>query len=209
MVLPCYHNPPVSYFAVMTRKPGAVSVEQHDHYTKQTYRNRCRVLGANGVINLVIPVVKNHGRKTIMKDVRVDYDTDWQRIHWQSILSAYASAPFFEFMEDSYQPVYQKRHTFLLDLNMELLHAAMELLQFRQPVEKTAQFIHSESGTDMSISIHPKKDFRHREFTFQPVPYHQVFIDRYGFQPDLSIIDLLFNEGPNASAILKASSGAA
>lgn len=207
MVFPCYHNPPVSYFSILSGEIGPVIIEQFDHYTKQTYRNRCRILGANGVINLVIPVVKDHGRKTYMKDVRIDYDTDWQRIHWQSIISSYASAPFFEFMEDSYRPVYQEKHTFLLDLNMELLHASMDLLQMNRPIERTERFILPDPGTDLTEAIHPKKRFTHSTVVFHPSPYHQVFIDRHGFRPDLSILDLLFNEGPNAGAVLRASCG--
>lgn len=206
MVLPCYHNPPVSYFALLTQGKGPVVIEQSDHYTKQTYRNRCRILGANGVISLVVPVVKKHGYKTHMKDIRVDYDMDWQRIHWQSIRSAYASAPFFEFMEDCYQPIYKKKHTFLADLNMALLHAAMEQLQMNRSVETTNRFIHPDPGADLNLAIHPKRPFRHTEYSFQPAPYHQVFIGRHGFRPDLSILDLLFNEGPNAGAVLNASS---
>jgi hypothetical protein len=207
MVYPCYHQPPVSFFSVLVHDSGPVMIEQHDHYTKQTYRNRCRVLGANGVINLVIPVVKQHGQKTFMKDVRIDYDTDWQRIHWQSILSSYASAPFFEFMEDSYQPVYQKKYTFLLDLNIDLLQIALELLQIPNKVEITAAFERCEPETDLAVAIHPKKPFMHKTILFHPAEYHQVFTGRHGFQQDLSIIDLLFNEGPNAVAVLKASAG--
>ena len=207
MVYPCYHNPPVSYFSMLLLDNGPVTIEQHDHYTKQTYRNRCRILGANGVINLVIPVVKHHGKKTLMKDVQVDYDTDWRRIHWHSIYSSYASAPFFEFMEDHYRPIYNKKYTFLFDLNMDLLDAALDLLQIKRPVLRTEQFILPEPGADLAVAIHPKKEFRHSELEFIPKPYHHVFIDRHGFCRDLSILDLLFNEGPNAATILKVSAG--
>ena len=157
------------------------------------------------MINLVIPVVKRHGKKTLMKDVRIDYDTDWQRIHWHSVFSSYASAPFFEFMEDQYRPLYEEKHTFLFDLNMKLLHVALDLLQLNIPIVATEQFIHPEPGADLAAAIHPKKEFRHGEWKIKPKSYHQVFIDRHGFCPDLSIIDLLFNEGPNAGTILKAS----
>jgi hypothetical protein len=182
-------------------------IEQFDHYTKQTYRNRCRILGANGVINLVVPVVKHHGQKTFMKDVKVDYDTNWQRIHWQSIISSYASAPFFEYMEDSYRPVYEKRYIFLLDLNIDLLQIALDLLQMPKQVQKTTEFTGGEHGADLAEAIHPKKEFHHKRMLFHPAAYHQVFIGRHGFRQDLSIIDLLFNEGPNAVTVLRASAG--
>ena len=102
MIFSSLYNAPISYYAILLRNRKMVTIEQYDHYTKQTYRNRCRILGANGIIDLVIPVVKMHGQKVFMKDVRIDYDTNWHKIHWKSIVSAYASAPFFEFMEDSF-----------------------------------------------------------------------------------------------------------
>jgi len=184
---------------------GPVLIEQYDHYTKQTYRNRCKILGANGIINLVVPVVKQHEQKALMKDIKIDYDTDWQRIHWQSIVSSYASAPFFEFMEDSYHPVYQKKYNFLLDLNLDLLHIALDLLQMHRSIVKTEKFNRSLPGSDLAVAIHPKKQFIHESWEFHPAEYHQVFIERHGFCQDLSIMDLLFNEGPNAAAVLKAS----
>jgi hypothetical protein len=205
MIFSSVYNAPLSYYAVLLRNKSAVTIEQHDHYMKQTYRNRCKILGANGVIDLVIPVVKNHGQKVLMKDIKIDYDSNWHKIHWKSIVSAYASAPFFEFMDDSFSVFYDKRYTFLADLNMDLLHSALDLLQVSARVCRSTSYLQIDREKDIREVIHPKRAFFHTDYVFQPVEYYQVFSDRHGFKADLSILDLLFNEGPNASTILSRS----
>ncbi len=205
MILPCYYNAPVSWYAMLMASDEPAVIEVQDHYTKQTYRNRCRILGANGVIDLVIPVAKAHGEKTPMEEVKIDDDPPWQKIHWRSIFSAYASAPFFEFMADAYQPVYEKRYRYLADLNLDLVRITLDQLQLKRDVSTSREFTHPASGRDLQEIIHPKREFRHPDLQFKPVNYHQVFADRHGFQEDLSLIDLLFNEGPNAVAVLQRS----
>jgi hypothetical protein len=202
MIFSSLYNAPVSYYAVLFRNRDEVTIEQFDHYTKQTYRNRCRILGANGIIDLVIPVVKVHGRKVLMKDVQIDYDTSWHKNHWKSIISAYASAPFFEFMEDSFSNFYDKRYTFLADLNMELLMSALDLLQITANISQSIYYLPIDRKKDTREAIHPKRTFYHADYAFQAVEYHQVFSDRHSFKADLSILDLLFNEGPNAGTVL-------
>ena len=205
MILPCFYNPPLSFFAMIACSEEPVSIEQYDHYTKQTYRNRCRIYGANGVIDLVIPVVKEHGKKVRMKDIRIDYDTSWNSIHWKSIVSAYASAPFFEFMADLYQPVYEGSYKFLYDLNSELIRITLNQLNIERKISLSDTFTPLLKENNPAEAIHPKRAYHLKGFEFSPVPYHQVFIDRYGFKQDLSILDLLFNEGPDAQMILKSS----
>ncbi|MEX0988181.1 MAG: WbqC family protein [Bacteroidales bacterium] len=202
MVLPCYYNAPVSYFSLLLQHGNKTVIEQFDHYSKQTYRNRCRILGANGVINLVIPIVKVHGTRLLMKDVRIDYDTKWQHNHWRSISSAYSSAPFFEFINDSFIPFYLKHYKFLADFNFELLRASLSLFGRQMNLDRTETYHSPEPGTDISEVIHPKKAFRHHRYAYHPIPYHQVFSDRHGFVSELSILDLLFNEGSNAGKVL-------
>lgn len=202
MIFSSLYNAPVSYYAVLLRNRNEVTIEQHDHYTKQTYRNRCRILGANGIIDLVIPVVKFHGRKVLMKDVQIDYDSNWHKIHWKSIVSAYASAPFFEFMDDSFSKFYNNKYTFLADLNMDLLLSTLDLLQVTADVGKSTSYLPIDRKKDTREAIHPKREFFHADYAFQPVEYHQVFSERHKFEADLSILDLLFNEGPNAGTVL-------
>ena len=137
-----------------------------------------------------------------MKDVRIDYDTNWNRNHWKSIYSAYASAPFFEFIEDVFSGYYSKRYTFLIDLNTELFYSVLDLLKVSVGVSKSDCYMKPEPENDLRGAIHPKRAFHHRDYTFQPAIYQQVFAERHGFKSDLSILDLLFNEGPNALSIL-------
>jgi len=205
MVFPCYYNAPLSYYSIIIESGEAPAVELYDHYSKQTYRNRCRILGANGVIDLVIPIIKNHGRKTLLKDVKIDYDSNWPNIHWQSIISSYSSAPFFEFFKEAYAEIYSKQFTFLADLNISLLAITLEQLQLARDIQKTKQFTGQDPDLDLSLAIHPKKVFSHRHFQVLSAPYYQVFSERHGFVSELSILDLLFNEGPNAASILKKS----
>ncbi len=194
---------PVSYYSRFLM-PGRVIIEQFDHYVKQTYRNRCMILSANGPMALVIPVVKNHGRKTLMKDVRIDYATNWQRLHLNGIISGYRSSAFFEFYFDDFEPFLRKKTTFLLDLNTGLTDLILENLGLAKNYEFSREFNrYPASSPDYRDLIHPKK--RGTEDHFRPVPYFQVFSDRFGFVPDLSIIDLLFNTGPEAGTLLEAS----
>jgi len=189
----------------MLAENNSIIIEQFDHYTKQTYKNRCRILGGNGQIDMVIPVVKNHGKKTLLKDVKIDYDTPWQPVHWKSIRSAYASSPYFEYIQDYIEPVYSRKQTFLIDLNCELLSITLELLNLDVNHVRSEQYTHIDPESDIREAIHPKRPFQLKSVEYTPLPYHQVFTDRFGFVKDLSILDLLFNEGQNAGTILKRS----
>lgn len=205
MLLPCFYNAPVSWYSLYYHDSANMLVEICDHYSKQTYRNRCRIMGANGPIALVIPVVKKHGRKIQMKDVRIDYDSPWQKIHWRGILSAYSSSPFFEYISDSFAPKYEHRYIYLYDLNIDLIQTTLDLLNINKEFSTTEEFTFNRTGIDVLASIHPKREFNYPGYSFNPVQYQQVFSDRFGFIKDLSILDLLFNEGTNAQAILNTS----
>ncbi|HNW50617.1 MAG TPA: WbqC family protein [Prolixibacteraceae bacterium] len=193
----------VGYYTVMARS-GNVLIEQHDSYHKQTCRNRCRILAANGPLDLVVPVEKNRGCKTLMKDVRIDYTTRWQSIHWRSLFSAYRSSPFFEYYQDYFFPFYQRKVDFLLDFNNELHKLIKELLKLRVEMNLTSGYQRSyENAIDLRELFSPNKANRGEEkmqLVFQP--YSQTFADKFSFEPDLSIIDLLFNCGPEAATVL-------
>ena len=194
---------PVQYFTKFLMYPGQI-IEQYDHYIKQTYRNRCNIMGANGIIPLSIPVLKGQSHKTYVRDIRIDYDKKWQKLHWRSIVSAYRHSPFFEFYMDEYSPFYEKRFEFLLDFNAALLESILQALEIDNTINYSRGFI--EAGTedyaDYREAIHPKRDLS-SDPLFVPVTYHQVFVERLGFKANLSIIDLLFNEGPNARSVLE------
>lgn len=183
-----------------------IFIEAEENYQKQSYRNRCNILTANGILPLTIPVSKDMP-KVKTRDIRIDNALEWQKNHWTSIESAYSSSPFFEFYMDEFSVFYTKKFRFLLEFNLKLQDYILDQLEIKPNIFLTKKFI--ENGTpdydDYRDSIHPKKRQQRKDKTFKPEFYYQVFQEKYGFISNLSIIDLLFNEGPNAENILKKS----
>ena len=202
LLYPALYNGPVNYYSRLVREQE-ILIEVFDHYSKQTYRNRCRIMGPNGVLTLSIPVKKSRGKKNFLKEIRIDYDTPWPKIHWRSLVASYASSPFFEFMMDDLIVFYEKKFDFLVDLNHQLLESTLRLMGLNIPIHHSDSFTEIGGEDDPRFFIHPKLDHTLLDPDFQPVEYHQVFYDRHGFQSNLSILDLLFNEGPDALSILQ------
>ena len=190
---------PVEYYVALANAE-TVFLEQFDSYEKQTYRNRCNIQTANGVIALTIPVEKPSGLKVLTRDIRISGHNDWQIQHWRSIESAYNSTPFFEYYKDDFQPMYEKKWDFLWDFNLELQAKVLELLDLQPELKFTESYqMHlNESIVDLRDKIHPKKQC----FVGSLKPYYQVFEQRFGFQENLSIIDLLFNMGNESQLII-------
>jgi len=187
---------PVAYYACMTASKY-VMLERYENYEKQSYRNRCCILTANGVQDLTIPVEKTS--KTLMKDVRISMHDDWQIKHWRSIESAYNSSPFFEYYADDFKRFYENKWEFLFDFNHEIQQMILELLESEITIKHTINYqTYAENSVDLRQQVHPKKDFN---FKFNT--YYQVFDQKFGFTPNLSIIDLLFNMGPESQLILR------
>jgi hypothetical protein len=180
-----------------------ITLEQHENYIKQTYRNRCNIYAANGVMPLTIPIVKKHGTKIPIRDVRIDYATNWQHLHWRAIMSSYNTSPFFEYYVDDFHPFYEKQELFLFDLNEKLLRTALALIGLSIDLDYTKTFENTCNGNDFRYTISPKIPFLEMDEIFKPQPYYQVFASRCGFAPNLSILDLLCNEGPNSLSILQ------
>ena len=130
---------PIQYYSKLLAY-SMIYIEQYEHFNKQTYRNRCNILGANGSISLVIPVVKGRGPKILMKDLRVSYDVDWQRNHWRTIFSAYNSSPYFEFYKDELEPFFERKWKFLLDLNLSIHEVICDLLEVENNMVLTHDF---------------------------------------------------------------------
>ncbi|HKK80703.1 MAG TPA: WbqC family protein [Prolixibacteraceae bacterium] len=192
---------PVQYYSKFFQY-DEIYIEQFDSYSKQTYRNRCQILGANGPLNLTIPVVKESGKKIRTKDIRIDYATEWQKNHWRSIFSAYNSSPFFEFFADDFAPLFDKKETFLIDFNHKLHQIISDHIEPDKEPKYTSTFNKDFKGDDYRNIISPKKSFQQYDPSFQPVVYTQTFDEKFDFTPNLSIIDLLFNKGPESEEIL-------
>lgn len=176
-----------------------VSFEVCDNYQKQTYRNRMTIYGPQGKIPLSVPVVYSQKNRQLYQDIIISNDENWQELHWKSIQSAYSSSPFFEFYEHDLVPLFNEEATQLMDFNFRCLDAVLECLQLELNFDKTTEFeLNPSSKTDYRYLIN------HRKESQQPLlAYVQVFDDKYGFIPNLSILDLIFNEGPNALLYLE------
>ena len=194
---------PVEYYTKLAAF-DKIYIEQYDHYAKQTYRNRCTIAAPHGPLALSIPTVKPPTPKCATKDIRISDHGNWRHLHWNAIESAYNSTPFFEYYKDDFRPFYEKRYGFLADFNEELCHMVCGLLDLHPDMERTACYrsTSEEGAEDFRERIHPKKDFRTEDPAFCPLPYYQVFDAKLGFLPNLSIVDLLFNMGPESLLVL-------
>ena len=194
---------PVEYYSKL-KAYDKIYIEQHDHYVKQTYRNRCNIAGPEGVLSLSVPIIRPDTPKCAMKDIRISDHGNWRHLHWNAIESAYNNTPFFEYYKDDLRPFYENKYTFLADFNEELRCKICELMDISPVVEHTASY-HTDflpDEADYREVIHPKKDYTEVDKDFLPKPYYQVFENRHGFLPNLSVIDLLFNMGPESVLVL-------
>jgi hypothetical protein len=182
-----------------------IYIEQHEHYLKQSYRNRCEILTANGRLALVIPVERNNGEKMFIRDVQISYAQAWQNLHWRALTAAYNSSPFFEYYCDDLKPFFERNEKFLFDFNTKLTSKILELLEINTPIFFTDEYknLDNDFAFDYRQNINPKARFSADDKTFVPQKYYQVFAQKFGFMPNLSIVDLLFNEGPNAKEELE------
>ena len=181
--------PPVNFFTAI-KSGGDVLIEQYDNYCKQTYRNRCRIATAGGIQTLTIPVVKSNSPKQLMKDVRISDHGDWRRQHWNALESAYMNSPFFMYYQDDFRPFYERRIEFLIDFNTQLTELILKLAGMDKKIKLTESYSRPSTGiNDLRQLIDPQQTAQNR-------PYWQVFKQKYGFQPNLSAVDLLFNMGP-------------
>lgn len=195
---------PIQYYSEYL-KAEKVYIEQFENFIKQTYRNRCVILGGNGPIQLIVPVVKGRGPKILIKDLKISYDTDWQRNHWRTIFSAFNSSPFFEYYKDDIQHFFETKHKFLLDFNLNIHETICGLLEIENNTVLTDDFEKvPEETLNFREMISPKNKMQTDPY-FQPKKYTQVFSDKFGFVPNLSILDLLINVGPNSYSVLKES----
>lgn len=194
VLLPLYYFPPVSWFIALAAHPVAC-LEQQEHYVKGTYRNRCHIASVSGVQRLTIPLRKGKNQQQPIREVRIAYDEPWQKQHWRSIGSAYGNSPFFEHYEDMLRPFFtDNKYELLWDWNYDLLLLTMSILKIKTEVRLTEKYaVQPDEIMDFRSNFNPKK--LSNDIDYQPLRYAQVFEDRLGFLPDMSVLDLIFCAG--------------
>ncbi len=205
ILLELQYLPPVQYFTKLLHYP-LVLVEAQEHYMKGTYRNRCHIAGANGLLRLSIHLEKGKNEQQPIREVRMSYRENWQHWHWEGIKSAYGKSPFFEHYADAIEPFYHQQYEFLFDWNWDLLQTITKLLGIQTNIQFTTEYQSNppDGVFDLRNVISPKEHRQVPDPHFQPIRYEQVFIEKHGFLPNLSILDLLFCTGPEALSILQA-----
>ena len=190
--------PNISHFVSILNAEHLV-FEVQDNYQKQTYRNRTNIYGANGKLALNTPIKHTHKNRQLYKDVKIANDTNWQLLHWKSLQSAYRTSPFFEFYEDDFEPLFNTKYSNILDFNLKCLNVVFDCLQLDLNYKTTSQYQKEiPNSLDLRFLVNARKE---KEIPF--APYTQVFSNKYGYINNLSILDLLFNEGTNALSYLE------
>jgi hypothetical protein len=198
-VLPMCYLPPVELFVELNNYKPNVLIEREEHFPKQTYRNRASIYSPDGVLTLTVPVVKGSKNHTVIKDVKISYDFKWQRAHWMGLQTCYRSAAYFEYYEDDFAPFYEKNFEYLFDYNQQLMELLIKLTKIKTSLIYTETYEEAyPTLTDLRNTISPKIENE----SFLQKPYFQVFEDRHGFIKNLSIVDLLFNQGPQTLSYL-------
>ena len=196
LIHPTYF-PSISHYVAMLQA-DSVTFEMEDNFQKQTNRNRMYIYSPNGVQLLNVPVKHAVEKHQKYKDVRIENDFGWQKNHFKSLEAAYRTSPFFEYFEDDFRPLFEKKHEFLMDLNLEVFQLVNDSLGINIQPQKTTEFFHE---------VPDYNDFRHlvngKKDTTQIDEYTQVFNEKHGFINNLSILDLLFNDGRYAVDYLK------
>ena len=175
-------------------KASNILFEVSDNYQKQTFRNRTYIYGANGKLGLFIPVIHTHNNRELFRDIKISYDSDWMALHLKSLQSAYRSSPYFEYFEDDFIALYSKKEKFLVDFNIKCLQLILECLDININHSFTKKY------TKNSLDTIDLRDFSiaRKENNIELKKYIQVFGSKHGFISNLSILDLLFNEGNNS-----------
>ena len=192
-LLPISYLGPVAYYSAILQSEE-IFIETKEHFIKQSFRNRCTIMGANGTQTLTIPKERKSSDKTLISDISISNQDNWQKSHWQSIVSSYNSSPFFEYYKDELLPFYNTKHNNLFYFNLKITKIILGFLQVKKELNFTSNFQKEFNGSD----------FRSSEFILEnQEEYQQVFSDKHSFTPNLSILDVLFNLGPETTSYLE------
>lgn len=197
VLLATAYFPSVFYISRIIQTSGVI-IEKEENFQKQTYRNRCVILGANGPLSLTVPV-QHEAPKIRIADLKISYHNHWQLIHFRAVESAYRNSPFYEYYMDDFQKFFQNKYDSLLEFNTQILQTCLVLIGYKGKPGFTEDYIYQESVNDYRYKISPKQKITDYEFP----EYHQVFQGKFGFVPDLSVLDLIFNVGPESMEYLR------
>ena len=198
IILSTAYFAPISYFSVL-QNAESVNVEQFENFGKQSYRNRCEIMTTNGVVALTVPVEKANS-KTLIKDLKISYATEWQKIHFRSIESAYRNSPYYDYYIDDFISFFESKEKYLFDLNHKITNQVLECLNINKELNNTTDYIHNVNTDvlDFRNSFHPKRTRIVNPLEFSYKEYRQTFSERIDFASDLSILDLIFCCGPDS-----------
>jgi len=200
-ILPVSYLAPIQYYSkLITYK--TVFIEHQEHFIKQSYRNRCNIYSPNGLQMLSIPLIKGHQRQTV-KEMKISYDYDWRKLHWRSLESAYRRSPFFEYFEDDFRPFFaDEKFNYLIDLNEKLQQVIFGLLKIKPNYCFTEAYQANYADADDYRILLSPKEILLKDNYYLVKPYSQVFETKFGFIENLSILDLLFNQGSRAKEFI-------
>jgi len=193
VLIPISYLGPVSYYSTILQSEE-IFIETKEHFIKQSVRNRCVILSANGVQTLSIPKERKSSDKTLITNIKISNTQNWQKLHWQSLISSYNSSPFFEYYKDNLEELYLSPQLNLFDFNIKLTETILSFLQTEKHIKFTSEFSDNFDGIDLR---------NHRFNNNNMEKYEQVFADKIEFQSDLSVVDLLFNLGPETTSYLE------
>lgn len=195
-IFPTAYLPSTEYMSLFLETDNA-SIELFETYQKQSCRTRCNVMTANGIQTLTVPVIKTNGNHTLTKDIAISYKESWQQVHLRCLESAYRKSAYFDHYFPYFEKIYKQRFDTLIELNDFCLKTILKLLKSDKEYSYTEDFERICDSDDFRVSLSKNESNK-----IKMIPYYQVFSDRYGFVSNLSIIDLLFNEGPVAANFL-------
>lgn len=206
VLLELHYLPSIQYVSKLLQYPK-VAIEQHENYSKGSYRNRCHLASSMGLLRLSLPLAGGKNQQQPIREVKLKYDEPWQNQHWSAIKSAYGKSPFFEHYEHLFLPIFQEKYEYLWDWNWDLLQMILKIISFEKKIELSTEYEKEVRNqvVDFRNKISPKENKKFEDADFKQSKYVQVFEAENGFLPNLSILDLIFCTGPEAEIYLERS----